>query len=313
MKGTTDMKIAIAMTLDDRYAPPARVTIESIHRNGGSKRGVTLVVVSRGLSDASIAALRETSASTGIPIEFRVVEDVSELGAIPDWAVPACLRLFVGDVCADYDRVLFLDADLLILGDLDPLMHCDLGGLSAAAVVHFPPMSVMRVAVPKSRRGDANPEAPYFNAGVVLFDVRRWQERSIGLRSRAFLSRYPATRILDQDAWNVVLSGDWRVLDKEWNVPAGPMDDAPILRGLSHMNPAITEELRSWEPAQQHPRILHYVGQPKPWESNYPWAELANLYRGYMRPEFGTDWPGYQERLIATDNNELRTREFIRT
>jgi len=302
---------AIVLALNDRFVPPGQVTIESIRQHGGPLDDVALVVITAGLSAASIDALDTSAAAAGLPLLIRTVHDTSALGAIPDWAQSTCLRLYTGDLCQDFARALYLDSDMIVLSPLAPLLDADLGGRTAAAVVNYPPLDVIRVAIPRSRRGEVDGDAPYFNAGVFLIDTARWASRAIGERSRAFLRQHPTTRLLDQDAWNVVLVDDWRALDKEWNAPAGPLNTAPMLGGLGQLNAGMGDTMREWEAAQARPKILHFTGHPKPWEAAYPWADLQQQFTALMRPEFGSTWPSAQH-AVTEVNGQTRARDFKR-
>ncbi len=58
--------------------------------------------------------------------------------ALFDHVTPAALlRLDLGELLPDLDRVLYLDADILALADIRPLLATDLGGAAAGAVQDF--------------------------------------------------------------------------------------------------------------------------------------------------------------------------------
>jgi lipopolysaccharide biosynthesis glycosyltransferase len=305
-------RAAIVLCLDDRFVPPARALIESIRRNGGAPDNVTLVVLTTRLAAPSVEGLEDSAYQAGLPLSIRPVGDISELGSIPRWAVSTCLRLYFGEMCHDFERALYLDSDMLVLSPLAPLIDLDLGERASAAVINHPPFDLMRVAIRRSRRGAVDGDAAYFNAGVLLADIGRWNSRAVGLRSRAYLKQFPATRLLDQDAWNIALVNDWCPLDREWNTPAGPLAEAPMLRGLASMNRTLIETVRQWERVQRTPRILHFQGQPKPWEADYPWPELADRYREYVQPAFGPTWPTSQPGTVPDSTTGQRVREFRR-
>ena len=304
---------AIVFSLDDRFISPALVTMESIRRCGGELCGVTLVILTTDLCSSSIAALEEGAQRLGLPISIRRTVDVAELGAIEKWAIPTCLRLFTGDAAADFDRALYLDSDVLVLSELAPLLDVDLKGRSVAAVINYPPIEVMRVAIRRSNRGAADPDAPYFNAAVMLIDTERWMRLSIGRDSRLFLNRYPATRLLDQDALNMVLVNDWQALDRAWNAPAGQLDAMPMFAGLAQMNRSLVAAVREWEEAQQKPKILHFTGKPKPWDADYPWPELRQRYFEFVRTDAVLCWPEDRAQTSEQVSGDVRIREFQRS
>jgi lipopolysaccharide biosynthesis glycosyltransferase len=305
--------VAIVLALDDRFVPPAQVMIESIRRHGGRLDGVNLVVLTQGLTALSTRALENSASRAGLSFTIRTVGNTTELGSIPDWAVPSCLRLYAGDFCQDFERALYLDSDMLVLSDLSPIFDFDMGDATAAAVINYPPFDVIRVAIRRSQRGEVDGDAPYFNAGVLLVDTQRWEARSVGRQSRAFLRRHPTTRLLDQDALNMVLVKDWCALDRKWNTPAGELETAPIFRGLLRLSPTLSETLRQWGRAQAQPRILHFTGAPKPWEESYPWPELKQRYYEFVLNEFGVAWPASRPTAITDSEGVERVREFRRT
>jgi lipopolysaccharide biosynthesis glycosyltransferase len=281
--------------------------------SGSQLDGATLVVLTTGLSESCRLALERSAARSGLKLSIRSVSDISELGGIPAWAVPTCLRLYTGDICHDFDRALYLDSDMVAVSSLDPLIDIDLDGRTAAAVINYPPLDVIRVAIRSSQRGTADGNARYFNAGVLLIDTARWAQRSIGVESRSYLSRYPTTRLFDQDALNIALVHDWLELDKEWNTPAGALSDAPMFGGLIRMSPALAETFQQWKEAQQRPRILHFTGYPKPWDKDYPWPALRDQFYQFVLPEFDKNWPASGAPATITLESGERTRQFRRT
>lgn len=305
-------RCAIAFCLNDRFLPPACALLESIGRHGGALEGLTLVAIATNLSERSMHELQRCASSNALALQVRIVTDTDGLGAISETALSTCLRLYLGEMCHDFERVLYLDCDMLVLSELAPLIRFDLQGRTAAATINHPPFSVMRVAIPRSRRASAAADAAYFNAGVLLIDVHRWKERAVGERARAYISEYPDTRLLDQDALNIALANDWCHLDKEWNSPAGPLDGAPMLRGLAHIDPSMARTLEQWAFAQAQPRILHFTGQPKPWERDYLWRDLSEMYARYMLPAFASQWPSSKQAVAGGIAGEQRLREFRR-
>lgn len=303
---------AIVMCLDDRFTLPVCTTIESIGRHGGSLQGVTLVMITTGLSDLSVVALEMAASKAQLPLSIRTINDADAFASVPDWAVSTCIRLFVGEVCNDFERVLYVDGDMLVLSELREIIDLDLGEKTAAAVINHPPLNVMRVAIPRSRRGSASPDAPYFNAGLFLIDVERWHSRSIGKKSRQFIKEFPTSRLFDQDALNIALVDDWLQLDMAWNAPAGSLDDAPMMKGLAQMNPRLEEELKAWVKVQEKPKILHFTGQPKPWEDHYPWRSLKDLYHQYIVADYDLDWPTPREQIVVDVNGNVNSRGFMR-
>ena len=107
------------------------------------------------------------------------------------------------------DRILYLDADTLCVGQLSGLYAYDLGTAPLAAV----------------REGDAMCKAgrigmkstDYFNAGVMLIDLVRWRAQNLTERTLTAWEEHGALfPLLEQDALNYVLDGDFLPLGRNY-------------------------------------------------------------------------------------------------
>jgi lipopolysaccharide biosynthesis glycosyltransferase len=115
------------------------------------------------------------------------------------------------------------------------------------------------------------PDAKYFNAGVMLMDLRRWREEEIARRSFEYLAQYgDRVYFWDQEALNAVLTGAWGELDGCWNWHPS----------LDRLEGATRGE----------PRIAHFSGNLKPWTYQGPGAYHELYYRELDR----TSWAGWR-------------------
>jgi lipopolysaccharide biosynthesis glycosyltransferase len=158
-------------------------------------------------------------------------------------------------------RVLYLDADLLVLGDLTALMQIDLRGAPVAAVLDHHIDADIRAArvdrivdVPRVRR--------YFNAGVLLIDLPEWRRRQVSQRALEFLRAHPNTPYADQDALNVACDDTWMELDRTWNFQ-------------NHHATRIDRR-----PSAERPAIVHFITSTKPWKPSSSSVNAA-LYDGF--------------------------------
>jgi len=182
---------------------------------------------------------------------------------------PAYYRCLLPDLLAGSpDRVLYLDADTLVLDHLGELWRIPMGGAPVAAVQDWLPTVAHAVAPWQSLGLDGT--APYFNSGVMLIDPRAWLREDAGGRVlRRCLSdqQHLVARGLwpqhDQYGLNVVFHGRWKALSSSYN--------------------AFTEL-----PAQ-NPVILHFVGNGKPWSLKCRREHAARFHKFLAR----TPWPDW--------------------
>jgi len=214
---------------------------------------------------------------TGTPFEFSFI-DVSDAG-LSDLVVGGYFttmtyaRLLMGNLLPlEFDRILYLDGDILARGDISELWTADLQGKTLGAVIDLP-------RYPFNRNLGLPADALYFNAGVLLIDLRRWRERKIGERALTFAREHPdRLRWSDQCALNFVLHDDWTVLDRIWNFQS--MDVAHVVNGHLRFDNVDPKRLAN-------ARLVHFNGSSKPWHylNDHP-------FKGeYLHYRARTPWP----------------------
>ncbi|MDA9409913.1 hypothetical protein XH80_25165 [Bradyrhizobium sp. CCBAU 45384] len=157
------------------------------------------------------------------------------------------------------NRVLYLDADLLVLDDLGPLWDADLEGAAAGAVLDaLDPL--LKIGGPGLEQLPT--VRNYFNSGVLLIDLARWRQEQISERAIEYLTGHPHSLFPDQDALNVACDGLWKALDTRWNFQ-------------NHYETRIADMSSADQPA-----IVHFVTRGKPWKAS-SLSVNASLYDAF--------------------------------
>lgn len=216
--------------------PPAAVAAESLGRViGGRDFGATLVMHCVENPYAGGYQVRDISAGT-------------------------YLRLALPRLLPDVDRILYMDADVLVRESLLPLWRTPLNGNVLAAV---------KGAVNLSEKWEWNSDRPYWhllaemkggyiNAGVTLIDLAEVRKRGLeaewdSLAGQRFYYQ-------DQDILNITCQGAITYLPPKYNRLA-------YLEGEAYRQfiaEGIFTEAECGE-AMRSPAILHYAGD-KPWK-----------------------------------------------
>jgi len=149
----------------------------------------------------------------------------------------------------DVDRVLYLDGDIVITGDISPLWHCALDGALLGAVdIPGSPQGVERLGL--------RPQDGYFNSGVLLIDLKQWRDTGALKEVLRYVSMNSARlHDPDQDALNGCFYHRRKRLEYKWNA-IRPFFRKPIVLPLSPDE--IDHVLRDV-------RVIHYNGVSKPW------------------------------------------------
>ncbi|MEU4234870.1 glycosyltransferase family 8 protein [Nonomuraea sp. NPDC026600] len=273
----------IVCCVDDGYVRPLSVLMESLAAIG-QHAGLRLVVVHAGLTRASRDQLARHADRLDLDLLTHQVRAASE-GPVSGWVSDAVyLRLEIGDALADrYDRILYLDADTLVLDDLRPLLLTPLEG-AAVAAVRDPqnPVIGAGIALPGWADLDLPFGRDYFNSGVMLLDLPACAEQDLFTEARHFLADHPDQVVLwDQDALNVAAADRWKRLDRRWNTFAlSPLAAAPDYRHIDAEPYSPLGMLLADEPGAS---ILHFAGPAKPWKDDYPDSALKSVYQRFLR------------------------------
>lgn len=267
--------IHVACAADAAYLPHAAAMLRSLlSRHPGA---TTHLLHGAALPAADIGRLRAMCESAGGALCAHTIADAAVAGLAEMDRIPRAMwyRLFLPDLLADVDRVLYLDCDVLVMDDLDPLWATDFGDRLLACVSNV----FERGAETRARDlGLASP-GQYFNSGVMLLNLRAWRAQDT---TREVLRIARSQRLVwpDQDALNLALAGRWLPLHPRWNCQNSLffLDQARDVFGA----PVVRE-------ATTHPAILHFEGG----ELAKPWHYLCKHPRRaeYFRQRAATPWP----------------------
>lgn len=245
--------IHIVFNIDDRFARHCGVTISSVIRNNPA-RAIHFHILGLDVSEKNKERLRRVAGRkrpvTFYDVDPALVNELPYLGEHTSIAAASYVRLFLTDFLSEeIGKVLYLDCDTLVLQSLDELWDIDLSGYALAAVED--------VITYSDHWLDHDDSVGYFNAGVMLINLRYWRENNAKDRFMSFLSRYSdQIRHHDQDALNGVFYDRKLLIENKWNT-------FPRFCEKKYR-----EEYPEYEKiCSKDPCIVHFTGRKKPWNT----------------------------------------------
>jgi lipopolysaccharide biosynthesis glycosyltransferase len=240
----------VVVGCDDGYACHLSVMLLSLFEHSRTLPVQVHVMVPP--SFASVARLQQALGENAGRLIYHVLADGAILGLKQreDLTAATYYRLLMSDVLPpSVHRVLYLDCDMMLRGDLADLWRLPLGNAIVAAALDTGFTHNHVLGLPD--------DAPYFNAGVLLVDLARWRSEAIGQNALAFAAAHPdRLSYNDQCALNWVLRGRWRVLDPTWNLLTSAL--SRIVKGeIQYFNPIPQSAAGA--------RIVHFNSPGRPW------------------------------------------------
>lgn len=268
-------KIVLALIADRRCAIPAAVTLcSAVEHNRGKIGKVYLFSTDYAPEDLSVMEAvcgREEIDFRMIKVDERLLLPYANLSA---WSKFTFIKVLIPKLlylCSASpdgpelpERMLYLDIDMLVTGDLSLAFNMDMEGNAVSAVPDIP------VVREDNRRCGLPDDNPYINTGFMLMDMEKWvaadQE---GLFEKAIerLKRMNPPFINDQDVINTVFYHACQPLSLKFNLTSQAF-------GI-HSLYCLKEFRSAWREGRRHPAVIHFTNSRKPWS-----PAVFHLYKG---------------------------------
>lgn len=267
--------INIFSVTDDNYAPYCGVMLTSIFENNKNHSFNVFILIGKPLSKRNQRKLHNLEIKYGNSIEFITVDDnsIRNLLISNKWSIATFYKVFAGDLLPEsIHKVLYLDGDIIVTGDVAELWNIDITGKAMAVVQDYGiscEMGQNRLQYPA--------EAGYFNGGMMLINLDYWRLNNVGQRCLTYIeNNYDKLIYCDQDVLNAVLWDEKRLISLTYNYLISYLGDF-----LYNRQPLdIQNELLKFS---KSPLIIHYCYMLKPWSVVYYNLPFSEEWKSYKR------------------------------
>ena len=239
-------EIPIFFSTDDNYIPYLDVAISSLIANASREYDYRIIVLNTGLTEGNVAKVKMNE-RPGFSIDFidisdRVENIKSHFKNVYHFSIVTYYRLFIGSLFPQYDKIIYLDCDLVVLGDISELYNVDLGeNILGAAPEMFVQTTAEFRAYAETALG-VDPDG-YINAGVLLMNMKAFRENDIEGKFIRLITEYDFDLLdPDQAYLNYLCLGRIHTLPNGWNKEPMPI------------------------PCEGAKNIVHYALYKKPWQ-----------------------------------------------
>lgn len=246
----------IMISIDRAFIPYACIMLMSL-KNYHKDILLSVYILHSELSDEDFLQMDEIIGSEGIElIPVFIPEGTVKDFQIGEWPEAAAFRLLAVDLFADsMERILHLDTDILITGDITQFYHTPFEGNYLAGCEEFlSPKERQR----KNRENGRDENMPYFNSGVLLFNLQKLKQDGFYYAFyQEVFRKYQDLKIVypDQDLLNLIFGSRTKYMDKmRYNY-------APFVCKMNDRE----HFYDSKEELEEHVSIVHMRSGTKPW------------------------------------------------
>lgn len=289
-------KFPIVFICDDPYFQYTNVVISSIIANRNKNYHYEIFILSEFISPKNKKiGQKQVKDIKNFDLKFITIEnfDKNQFYLNSYMNSSTYYRFYIPEIFKDYERVLYLDSDLIVDFDISELMEIPFDDHLALCCHSFYFKNIIK------NGGNAeyplhyfqetlkiqNPEN-YFNAGVMVLNIPKMNENQIQQKLFNSVNEIPKPKVQDQDLLNYVLhnNGGVKIIDQKYNhTQALKISKRRIL--LNQLKKILKIPYQPWF------YIHHFTGANKPWaekrldqELFFHYAQNSPFSKNFKKP-----------------------------
>lgn len=208
----------VAYHSSDSFASILATSIASLFENNKGMDEIHVYIIEEKITDENKRKLKLIAENYNRKIYFIPMPDINKVHNLglrkvrKDWIFNSYCRLFLDQLLPiEVHRVLYLDSDILITGDLSDLWELDMNGYCVAGVKDCLGEGYYRLL-------GLSKDAKYCNSGMILQNLDQWRNTNVGDRIREYVHKNGGyVFFMEQSVYNVIFQGRILILPPEYN------------------------------------------------------------------------------------------------
>jgi len=221
--------IPIFFAVDDGYIPFLAVALQSLIENSSKNYYYSIKILYTNIEEENKQKIskykKENVNIEFVDLNYYIKKVKDKLYTRDYYTKTTYFRLFIPNLYPQYDKAIYLDSDIVVLGDIAELYNVNMGNnLIAAApddVIQttkvFQEYAEKVVGVADYRN--------YFNAGILLMNLDEFRKFNFQEKFLYLLETIKFTVAQDQDYLNRLCKGKVKIIDKAWDRMPIAIDD----------------------------------------------------------------------------------------
>ena len=236
--------IKVVYATNDKHRNLVLVSMTSILQN--TSCDVEFIILYSHLSEKTFEVLNSIKKFPNCRLVFRQVDETQFQGfknvfwvTIETW-----FRVLIPETFTNYDKVIYLDCDTLVRGDISEFYNIDISNVLVAGVKDV-------WGIPQACARTGLDDGSYFNAGVLLINCKKWREQNLYRRIMDYANQNPECTFADQDVLNHIVFKDKILLSTKFNYLEGWWGN--------YHNEYTGDEAIDYENSKKNALIVHYT------------------------------------------------------
>ena len=252
--------INIIFSSDNNYAQFMGVAICSIFENKKEGYAIDIYVLDGGIKKYNKNKLKILEDRYNFKINYIKIDTnlFKDFHLTSHFTQATYYRIMAPKLLPYLKKILYLDCDITILGDIYELYNINIDDYFFAAVEEYVTDRQEELGMPINTK--------YFNAGVMLINLEKWRDFNITKKVIDYITdNSEKLRYVDQDALNATMWREWLNINFRYNYTTLTWEKYPL----------------SFNDVGNKILIIHYTGL-KPW--NYSSTNIfKNKYFFYLK------------------------------
>lgn len=266
----------IAYSCDNAYIEQTGISLISVFENNKDEKEIVVYLISKGITKENIEILDSICKSYNRSLIVVKFEDICF--DLPPCSVGRHLETIYAKVffsrIEGLDKVLYLDSDVVVVGNLKPLWETDLSEKY---------MGVVETTYTKGKKALGIPRStPFFNDGVVLVNVDYCRENNLISKVieqvNAFGGNPP---VLSEGVLNKICGQNVKYISLRYNLISGNLYFG--LYDYDYLFEQLHYEKEDLIDSCENPVIVHYIAgfYNRPWckKCTHPFKEFYLYYK----------------------------------
>lgn len=293
-------EIPIFYAVDDRYVPFMAVSLKSLLENASKEYQYTIKILASHVSETNKKRIlkyeNETTKIEFVNLNYYLEKIQDKLYTRDYFTQTTYFRLFIPELYPQYNKVIYIDSDTTVLGDISNFYHIDLNSYLLGVVSDESVQNNQVFQEYVERVVGMSDYKNYFNAGVLLMNLDEMRKFKFQEKFLYLLETIKFAVAQDQDYLNRLCKGKTKLINMAWN-----------------KMPIPSEKLQ-----EDEIQLIHYNHMFKPWHfddvlyQQYFWkyAKMTEYYEEILgMKDAYTDQQKFQDQKAFENLVKLAKKE----